>query len=200
MVVEILIDNMITKGEQMSENVYDKTKTYFPLIARMCLLSHIIYENFVIAYHWRDMIESIDGTIEVIHTILIFICFAAKSAGCVLILLRRRVTLACVVTAAFTFLQMFVIAIPDISHVIAKVAILGGLILLLAESNGEAQALFAPSSSKSSDFLKFGGRCLIMLMFVNFLSLEPSPLLVLQDILGSILMLLVILGYSTTGG
>lgn len=80
-------------------------------------------------------------------------------------------------------------------------ALIGALLLVLAESRVEGRSLFAgvPSlgENKPKNFLQLAGRVLLAFMFITLLRFELSVLQVIQDIFGSILMVLVTIGYKT---
>lgn len=80
-------------------------------------------------------------------------------------------------------------------------ALIGALLLVLAESRGEARSLFAgvPSmgENKPKNFMQLAGRILLAFMFITLLRFELSFLQIIQDIVGSILMVFVVVGYKT---
>lgn len=72
---------------------------------------------------------------------------------------------------------------------------IGALLLVLAESRGEARSLFAgvPSmgENKPKNFMQLAGRVLLAFMFITLIRFELSFFQIVQDIVGSILMVLV---------
>lgn len=101
-----------------------------------------------------------------------------------------------------------------------NLALIGALLLVLAESRGEAKSLFAgvPSlgDNKPKNYLQLTGRILLAFMFVTLIRFEFSFLQVIEnkgkiygvheihfffqivlDLLGSLLMVLVTIGYKT---
>lgn len=74
-------------------------------------------------------------------------------------------------------------------------ALIGALLLVLAESRGEARSLFAgvPSmgDNKPKNFMQLAGRILLAFMFITLIRFELSFFQIVQDIVGSILMVLV---------
>lgn len=82
-----------------------------------------------------------------------------------------------------------------------NLALIGALLLVLAESRNEARSLFAgvPSlgDNKPKSFMQLAGRILLAFMFITLIRFELSFLQIIQDILGSILMVLVVVGYKT---
>lgn len=82
-----------------------------------------------------------------------------------------------------------------------NLALIGALLLVLAESKNEARSLFAgvPSlgDNKPKNFMQLAGRILLAFMFITLIRFELTFLQVVQDIIGSILMVLVVVGYKT---
>lgn len=83
-----------------------------------------------------------------------------------------------------------------------NLALAGGIILLLAESKDEIKrTMFAGvptlSTNRPKTYLQLTGRILIVLMFLSLLRLEMSALQMVQNILGSVLMLLIAIGFKT---
>ncbi|CAK6980550.1 surfeit 4%2C like, partial [Scomber scombrus] len=78
----------------------------------------------------------------------------------------------------------------------------GGLLLLLAECRAEVRRVFAgvPSlghQSSPKHLLQLGGRVLLVLMFMTLLHFDLSLLSVLQNLVGTALMVLVAVGFKT---
>ena len=82
-----------------------------------------------------------------------------------------------------------------------NLALIGALLLVLAESRVEGRSLFpgVPSlgENKPKEYLQLTGRILLVFMFVTLLRFEWSPLQILQNLVGSALMILVTIGYKT---
>ena len=82
-----------------------------------------------------------------------------------------------------------------------NLALCGGLVLLLAESSGEAKTMFAgvPSmgGNQKQNYMQLAGRLLVIIMFLTLFNLEFSILRVIIFLLGSALMVCVAVGYKT---
>lgn len=89
----------------------------------------------------------------------------------------------------------------DFHFLLRNFALIGALLLVLAESKVEGRSLFAgvPSlgENKPKNILQLAGRILLAFMFITLLRFELSVLQVIQDIFGSILMVMVTIGYKT---
>jgi ER-derived vesicles protein len=83
----------------------------------------------------------------------------------------------------------------DLQFLLRNLALIGALLLVLAESRGEARSLFAgvPSmgENKPKNFMQLAGRVLLAFMFITLIRFELSFFQVVQDILGSSLMVMV---------
>ncbi|KAJ1077866.1 hypothetical protein K5549_011193 [Capra hircus] len=82
-----------------------------------------------------------------------------------------------------------------------NLALGGGLLLLLAESRSEGKSMFAgvPTMRESSpkQYMQLGGRVLLVLMFMTLLHFDASFFSILQNIVGTALMILVAVGFKT---
>lgn len=89
----------------------------------------------------------------------------------------------------------------DFQFLLRNFALIGALLLVLAEARIEGRSLFAgvPSmgDNKPKNFMQLAGRILLAFMFITLIRFELSVWQVIQDIIGSILMVLVVLGYKT---
>ncbi|KAF0031514.1 hypothetical protein F2P81_016069 [Scophthalmus maximus] len=77
----------------------------------------------------------------------------------------------------------------------------GGLLLLLAESRSEGKSMFAgvPSMGESSpkQYMQLGGRVLLVLMFMTLLHFDSNFFSILQNMVGTALIILVAIGFKT---
>lgn len=115
---------------------------------------------------------------------------------------RFRVGAACGLLFGIVILQVIAYSILwNVEFLFRNIALIGSLLLVLAESRVEGRSLFAgvPSigDNKPKNYLQLAGRILIVFMFVTLLHLEASPLQILVNVIGSVLMLLVTIGYKT---
>ncbi|KAJ8413885.1 hypothetical protein AAFF_G00064830 [Aldrovandia affinis] len=122
--------------------------------------------------------------------------------GCVLILSRNFVQYACCGLFGIIALQTIAYSILwDLKFLMRNLALGGGLLLLLAESRSEGKSMFAgvPSMGESSpkQYMQLGGRVLLVLMFMTLLHFDPSFFSVLQNMVGTALIILVAVGFKT---
>ena len=88
---------------------------------------------------------------------------------------------------------------PSCTH--SNLALVGGLVLLLAEVSTEAKTMFAgiPSmgGNQKQSYLQLAGRLLVIFMFLTLFRLELSAFRLVELLIGSILVVCVGVGYKT---
>ncbi|XP_065209574.1 surfeit locus protein 4 homolog [Planococcus citri] len=195
----------VDKLEDYSELVYRNTKTYLPTISRLCLVSTFIEDGLRMYFQWNEQRSYMDLSWSCgmfLASIFVLFNLFGQLGGCVMVLLQMRVPHACGVLFFIVVLQTFAYSIIwDFQFLLRNLALIGALLLLVADSHAESRSLFAgvPSlgENKPKNYLQLAGRCLLAFMFVTLIRFEFSFLQVVQDILGSILMVLVTIGYKT---
>lgn len=136
---------------------------------------------------------------------------------------RYRVEIACGTLFFIVCLQTIAYSILwDIQFLLRNLALIGALLLVLAESRVEGKSLFAgvPSlgENKPKNVMQLAGRILLAFMFITLIRFEFSFLQVkllkrnweekkinkklhfaqiVQDVIGSVLMVFVTVGYRT---
>ena len=85
--------------------------------------------------------------------------------------------------------------------VCSNMALVGGLVLLLAEASTEAKTMFAgiPSmgGNQKQSYLQLTGRLLVIFMFLTLFRLELSVFRLIELLIGSVLVVCVGIGYKT---
>lgn len=150
----------------------------------------------------RDYMDMSWGCGKFLATIFVIVNLLGQLGGCVMVLGRYKVHVACGILFFIVVLQTFAYSILwDMQFLLRNLALIGALLLVLAESRAEGRSLFAgvPSlgENKPKNYLQLAGRILLAFMFITLLRFEISFLQIVQDLLGSILMILVTVGYRT---
>jgi len=195
----------ISKTEDIADQVVRKGKHILPTVARLCLIATFLEDGLRMWFQWSEQREYMDmswGCGKFIATIFVLINLIGQLGGCVMVILRFRVSIAVGVLFFIVVLQTIAYSILwDLQFLLRNLALLGALLLVLAESRNEARSLFAgvPSlgDNKPKSFMQLAGRILLAFMFITLIRFELSFLQVIQDIVGSILMVLVVIGYKT---
>ncbi|CAG2215214.1 ERV29 [Mytilus edulis] len=100
----------------------------------------------------------------------------------------------CVMTIAYSILW-------DVKFLLRNLALVGGVVLLLAEDKAEGKSLFAglPSIGENNpkQYMQLSGRILLVLMFLTLLRLDFDFFQIIQNLVGTALIILIAVGYKT---
>lgn len=180
-------------------------KFVLPTLARLCLIATFLEDGLRMWFQWNEQREYMDmswGCGKFLATIFVLVNLLGQLGGCVAVIGRLRVSIACGVLFFIVILQTFAYSILwDMQFLFRNLALIGALLLVLAESKAEGRSLFAgvPSlgDNKPKNLLQLAGRVLLAFMFVTLIRFEWSFFQIVQDVLGGILMVLVTIGYKT---
>uniref|UniRef100_A0A8C4T2M6 Surfeit locus protein 4 n=1 Tax=Erpetoichthys calabaricus TaxID=27687 RepID=A0A8C4T2M6_ERPCA len=180
------------------------TKQYLPHLARLCLISTFLEDGIRMWFQWneqRDYIEATWNCGYFLATCFVLLNLMGQLGGCVLILSRNFVQYACFGLFGIIALQPCYISMFSTPSLCRNLALGGGLLLLLAESRSEGKSMFAgvPTMGESSpkQYMQLGGRVLLVLMFMTLLHFDLSFFFILQNIVGTALIILVAIGFKT---
>ncbi|KAJ9601491.1 hypothetical protein L9F63_000330, partial [Diploptera punctata] len=195
----------LSRAEDIADQVLRHGKYVLPTIARLCLISTFLEDGIRMWVQWSEQREYMDmswGCGKFLATIFVLVNLIGQIGGCIMVIGRLRVPIACGLLFFIVVLQTFAYSILwDLQFLFRNLALIGALLLVLAESREEGRSLFAgvPSlgDNRPKNYLQLTGRVLLAFMFVTLLRFEISFMQIFQDILGSILMVLVTVGYKT---
>ncbi|XP_077287332.1 surfeit locus protein 4 isoform X2 [Arctopsyche grandis] len=188
-----------------SKFVQRKGKHILPTVARFCLISTFFEDGLRMWFQWNEQREYMDmswGCGWFLAMVFVLVNLIGQLGGCVMVLGRLKVDIACGVLFFIVVLQTFAYSILwDMQFLLRNLALIGALLLVLAESKVEGRSLFAgvPSlgENRPKNYLQLTGRVLLAFMFITLLRFEFSFLQIIQNIVGGILMVLVTIGYKT---
>ena len=128
------------------------------------------------------------GCGKFLATVFVLVNLVGQIGGCVMVLGRLKVTIACGMLFFIVVLQTVAYSILwDMQFLLRNLALIGALLLVLAESRGEARSLFAGvptmGENKPKNFMQLAGRVLLAFMFITLIRFEFSFLQVSQSIL-----------------
>ncbi|KRZ68175.1 Surfeit locus protein 4 -like protein [Trichinella papuae] len=196
----------LSKAEDVADEVLRQTKHILPHVARLCLISTFIEDALRMWFQWGPQREYMQSTWPVgwfLATLFVAFNMFGQLIPCVLVMIRKHVTGACILLACVVFLQAIAYQIVfDFRFLSRSIAIGGGVLLLLAECQAENQSLFAgvPQTGdtyKPKSLMQLAGRILLVFMFISLMRIEASLLRMLELIVGSVLMALISVGYKT---
>ncbi|KFD57363.1 hypothetical protein M514_01874 [Trichuris suis] len=182
------------------------TKHILPHVARLCLISTFIEDGLRMWMQWgaqRDYVQDVWHCGWLLANLFVLFNFLGQLIPCAMVMLRKQVAISCVVLVLVVVVQSITYQIVfDLRFLARSVAVGGGVLLLLAESQSEDQTLFAgvPQASdpyKPKSLMQLTGRILLIFMFISLMHIEVSFLRMVELVVGSVLMTLVSVGYKT---
>ncbi|XP_033184094.1 surfeit locus protein 4 [Bombus vancouverensis nearcticus] len=201
----LISQEVISKAEEIADQVIRNGKHILPTLARLCLIATFLEDGLRMWFQWseqKDFMNSSWNCGTVLATMFVLINLIGQLGGCVMVIGRWKVSIACGILFFIVVLQTLAYNILwDVTFLFRNLALIGALLLVLAESRVEGRSLFAgvPSlgDNKPKNLLQLAGRILLAFMFTTLIRFEISFLQIMQDILGSSLMVLVTIGYKT---
>ncbi|XP_076126374.1 surfeit 4, like [Alosa pseudoharengus] len=198
-------NSLMSVAEDVADQFLRVTKRYLPHVARLCLISTFLEDGIRMWLQWREQKDYIEATWSCgafLASIFVILNLLGQLGGCVLILSRNFVEYACFGLFGIIGLQTIAYSILwDPKFLMRNLALGGGLLLLLAECRVEGRTVFAgvPSVRESSpkQYMQLGGRVLLVLMFMTLLHFDANFFSILQNLVGTALIVLVAVGFKT---
>ncbi|PVD21713.1 hypothetical protein C0Q70_17513 [Pomacea canaliculata] len=198
-------NELIDKAEDVADLVLRHSKHVLPHAARFCLISTFLEDGIRMWTQWneqRDYMNASWGCGYVLASLFVLTNLTGQLAGCVMVLSRQKVPIACGILFGIIALQTVAYSILwDVKFLMRNLALAGGVLLLLAENKAEGKSLFAglPSTGENNpkQYMQLSGRILLVLMFLTLLRLEISMLQILINVIGTALIVLIAIGYKT---
>lgn len=155
-------------------------------------------------FQWSEQCDYIDSIWNCGYLLVLFFVFfnlLGQLIGCVLVLSRNFVQYVCFGFFGIIVLQMIVYSILwDLKFLMRNLVLGGGLLLFLVEFCFEGKSMFVGvfimCESFFKQYMQFGGRVLLVLMFMIFFYFDVSFFFIVQNIVGIVLMILVVIGFK----
>jgi len=195
----------ISKAEDVADKVTRHSKHVLPHLARFCLVSTFFEDGIRMWVQWSEQREYMDISWNCgwfLATLFVVLNLIGQLGGVVMVLIRLKVDIACGILFAIVTLQTIAYSILwDMQFLFRNLALCGALLLVLAESRSEGRSLFpgVPSlgENKPKEYLQLTGRILLVFMFITLIRFDTSIMYIIQNLIGSVLMVLVTIGYKT---
>lgn len=198
-------NEIISKAEDVADIVLRNSKFVLPHLARFCLVSTFFEDGIRMWVQWSEQRDYMDiswGCGSFLASLFVLINLIGQLGGVTMVLIRKKVDIACGILFFIVVLQTLAYSILwDFQFLLRNLALVGALLLVLAEARSEARSVFAGvptmGENKPKSYLQLTGRILLIFMFVTLLRFELSFTQILFNILGSGLMILVTVGYKS---
>merc|ERR1712215_420805 len=185
-------NEMLSKAEDIADKVTRSSKHVLPHLARFCLVSTFFEDGVRMWVQWSEQREYMDiswGCGWFLATLFVVTNLIGQLGAVAMVLTRFKVDIACGILFFVVILQTIAYSILwDLQFLFRNLALIGALLLVLAESRVEGKSLFAgvPSlgENKPKMYLQLAGRILLVFMFLTLLPrprhLAQHPELLLQ--------------------
>jgi len=198
-------EEFLIKAEEVADKVTRKSKHVLPHLARFCLVSTFFEDGMRMWVQWSEQREYMDISWACgywIATTFVLLNLVGQLGAVAMVLARYKVDVACGTLFFIVILQTIAYSILwDLQFLFRNLALIGALLLVVAESRVDTKSLFAGVPSlgvnKPKMYLQLAGRVLLVFMFVTLLRFEMNGMQLLQNLIGSVLMVLVTVGYKT---
>merc|ERR1711887_521346 len=192
-------NEMLSKAEDFADKVTRSSKHVLPHLARFCLVSTFFEDGVRMWVQWSEQREYMDiswGCGWFLATLFVVVNLVGQLGAVAMVLTRFKVDIACGILFFVVILQTVAYSILwDLQFLFRNLALIGALLLVLAESRVEGKSLFAgvPSlgENKPKMYLQLAGRILLVFMFLTLLRFEMSAMQIIQNLVGSLLLVLV---------
>lgn len=196
---------IVNKAEELADQFLRVSKHWLPHLARLCIVSTFIEDGLRMWMQWdsqRDYMARSWGIHWAFGTAFVFFNMVGQLGGSVVVLARKFVNIGIGVLFATVIIQTLAYEIfTEPRFLLKNLALVGGLVLLIAEEKAQGKSLFAglPSMGEGSSktYLQLGGRLMLVLMFLTLVRFNFSFFTIITDVLGGALVLLLAIGYKT---
>lgn len=196
---------MLGQAEDIADKILRHGKHVLPHMGRICLVSTFLEDGLRMWTQWGEQRDYMDATWSCgwfIATMFVVINLIGQLGACGCVIARKQVPIACAVLGGIIVLQTVAYSILwDLKFLMRNLALGGGLLLLWAETKTEVRTIFAglPSTgeNKEKTYMQLTGRVLLVFMFLTLLRFEMSVLQLIQNVVGTALILMIATGYRT---
>merc|ERR1712156_31804 len=169
-------------AEDRADLIARRGKHILPIIARACLVSTFFEDGIRMWTQWNEQREYMDiswGCGWFLATMFVVINLIGQLGGVIMVMGKLKVEIACGVLFFIVCLHTIAYSILwDLQFLFRNLALVGALLLVLAESRAEGKSMIPGIPSLGEN--------------------KPKEYMqIIQNVVGSVLMVLVTIGYKT---
>eukprot|EP00128_Syssomonas_multiformis_P006787 Colp12_sorted_trinity150504_noHs@18827 len=196
----------IAHAEDFAEDFLRHTKKAVPKIGRALVVATFIDDGLRMYLQWTDQMYFMTrqfGGVRFLAGMFIIFNLVAQLVASGAILLQKKTVYASMVLAGIIVMQAMAYSVLwNVNFFLRSFALIGGLVLLVADHTKDDKHGFAgvpemDSPKTRKNYLQLFGRILLVLMFVTLVHGEQSASRILFTVVGGVLVLLVAIGYKT---
>ncbi|KAI8056912.1 SURF4 family-domain-containing protein [Syncephalis plumigaleata] len=191
--------------EDVLDKVASPLKPHIPVIGRFLLVVTFFEDALRLVVQWKSQLNYLtysQGMPTFIAYIFLLYNIIAMSVAGSMAIAKKRTEIAVAVLFSTVIVQALGYGLVFEWHFLLRsVSIIGGLLMLLADSLARRKTLFAglPSVSETdkSTYLQLAGRILLVFLFLSFiLSEDTSVLRIVFSIIGFAACVMVVVGFK----
>jgi uncharacterized membrane protein YphA (DoxX/SURF4 family) len=199
------IKRISLKVEEAIDGVGQPLKPYIPGVARFLLVATFFEDSVRIMTQWSDQVVYLSrhqGMPVWFAGFFLIVNVCLMLAGSTMAVLRKFTTIAVGMLATVIVMQTFGYGlIFHLDFFFRNLSVVGGLLLLLAESMAKKKDLFAGlpqmSETDKSHYLQLAGRVLLVMLFLSFLLAgDMSYVRITMSLIGFGVALMVVVGFK----
>ncbi|EDV94795.1 GH22787 [Drosophila grimshawi] len=201
---------LLSRSEDLTDEVCRRSRHMLPLVARLCLTATFFEDALRMWLQFFEQLAYLQvhfNCSEMLSVLIVLVNLLGQVVGSVLILVRLWVNVAVILLASLVLLQVHMHMVPlQLQLLLRNFALLGGLLLLHVETQERAAAARICTTTagvpllinrRPQHLMRLTGRVLLACMYLTLLRQEIEvPALTLNS-LGVVLMLMIVLGYRT---
>lgn len=192
-------------AEERVEEYYYKAKKVLPAVGRTLMVATFLEDGLRMWMQWSDQAEYLEGQLPggwFVVFVFILLNFSFQLVGGTMAILKKRTEIA--VGMLFAVIVMQVLAYKILwggSFFLRNLALIGGLVLLLAEAHDTKKIVFAGvptvDTATKKTYMQLMGRILLVFMFFTLVHWDMGWARTSFSFVGLALVILVAVGFKT---
>lgn len=192
--------------ETHADQVLRNTRNFILPTARVCCVATFLEDGIRMMGQWGDQQRYINRTWHCglfLASMFVVLNMTLQIVPSIVLLLRKQVRVAVACLCFVVLMQSIAYSVLwDLHFFLRNLAVVGGLMLVLAEGSDHGKRIFSAGLptmedvNKTGNYLQLAGRILIVVMFLTLMKFD-SGLHIILELMGLGLVVLVAIGFKT---